>query len=111
MITRVSSSLIQEADGLSVQRHELALEANVANLGDILLTVTPIVLNEDCNGGGGVPMGTVHWNFEDVLAGHGLWDLDGLGRGEIGDNREIQIVAVLEELESLGGSRGGCGID
>lgn len=38
-------------------------------------------------------------------------DLDGLGRGEIGGNREVQVVAILEELESLGGSGGGCGVD
>jgi hypothetical protein len=96
MITGISSSLVQEADRLSVQCHELALEANVANLSDILLTVTPIILDEDGDGGGGVPVGTIQWNFEDVLTRYGLWDLDGLGRGKVGGNGEVQVVAVFE---------------
>lgn len=61
MIAGISSSLIQKANRFSVQRHELALEANVANFGDILLAITPIVLDKDGDGGSGVPMGAVKW--------------------------------------------------
>lgn len=89
MVAGVGSSLVQEADRLSIQRHELALEANVANLGDILFTVAPIVLDKDCNGGSGVPMGAIQGRFKNVLARNRPGDLDGLGRGEVGGSREI----------------------
>lgn len=81
MVAGVGSSLVQEADRLSIQCHELALEANVANLGDILITVAPIVLDKDCNRGSGVPMCAIQGQFKNVLAWDGLWDLDGLGGG------------------------------
>lgn len=111
MVAGVGSSLIQEADRLSVQRHELALEANVANLGDILITVAPIVLDKDCNRGSSVPMGAIQGQFKNVFSWDRSWDLNGLGRGKIGGSREIQVVSVLEKLESLGSCRGGCGVE
>ena len=111
MITRVSSSLVQEADRLPVQRHELALKADVANLGDVLVTVTPIVFKKDRNGGSGIPMRAVQSDLKDILASHGLWDLDGLGWREVGGSREVQVVAILEKLECFRGSGGGRGVD
>lgn len=111
MITRVRSSLVQEANRLPVQRHELALKPDVANLGDVLVAVTPIVFNKDGNGGSGIPMGAVQRDLKDILASHGLWNLDGLGRREVGGSRKIQIVAILEKLECFGGSGGGRSVD
>ena len=89
MVAGVGSSLVQEADRLSIQRHELTLETNVANLGDVLLTIAPIVLDKDGDRGSGIPMCAIQGQFENVFAWHGLWDLDGLGRREVGGSREI----------------------
>lgn len=46
MILRVRRSLIEEINRLPGQLHELSLEAYIPNLSDILLTVTPIILEE-----------------------------------------------------------------
>lgn len=84
VIIRVRSSFVQEADRFTVQRHELALETDIANLGDIILAVCPVVLEEKCDGCGGVPMGAVQRKLENIGTSHGLGDLDGLSRGKLG---------------------------
>lgn len=89
MVAGVGGTLVQKADRLSIQRHELALETNVANLGDILLTIAPIVLDKDGDRGSGVPMCAIQGQFENIFAWDGLWDLDGLDRAEVGGSREV----------------------
>lgn len=110
MIIRVGSSFVQEADGLTIQSHELTLETNVANLGDVVLAVSPIILEEESDRCGGIPMSAVQREFEDIGAGYGLRDLDGLGRGELGGSGEVEIIAVLEQLDGLRSSGSWCSV-
>jgi len=81
MITRVSSSLVQEADRLTIQGRKLSLETNVANPGDIVFAVTPVILKEKSDGRSSVPMGAIQRQLEDIGTGHRSGDLDGLGWG------------------------------
>lgn len=106
MITRISSSLIEEINRLSTQRHKLALEAHVADPGDIVITITPVILEEECNGCGSVPVGAVQVEFENVGAGNCMGDFEGLGWGEVRGGSEVEVVAVFEEFH---GFRGGGG--
>lgn len=81
MIVRVRSGLIQEANRLAIQRHELPLEPNVSDLSDILLSATPIILKEECDGRGSVPVSPVQRELKDIRTGHGLGDFQGLCGG------------------------------
>lgn len=81
MVVRVGSSLIQKANRLAIQRHELALEPNVSDLSDILLSTTPIILKEECDGRGGVPVSPVQRELKDISTGHGLRDFQSLCGG------------------------------
>lgn len=78
MVTGVGSSLIQEAHGLPVQRHELALKPNVSYLGDIVVPVTPVILEEKCDRCCSVPVSPVEWQFKNIGTDNWLRDLDGL---------------------------------
>ena len=46
MIARIRSSLIEKADRLPIQRHKLALEAEVVDARDVVLAVTPVIDEE-----------------------------------------------------------------
>lgn len=78
MVIRISSSFIQEANRLTIQRHKLTLEPYVSNLGNVLLAVTPVIFKEKGDGGSSVPVRAVQWQFKYVSAGDRLRDLEGL---------------------------------
>ena len=59
MILWIRSSLIEEVNRFPRQLHKLPLEPNISNLGNILFAITPIILEEQCDGGGSVPMRSV----------------------------------------------------
>lgn len=104
MVIWIGSSFIQKANRLAVQRHELALETNVSDLGDILLPVAPVIFEKEGDGRGGVPVSAIQRELKDICAGHWLRNFNGLCRGELGGSREVEVVAILEQLH---GSRGG----
>lgn len=109
MIARIGSSLVEEIDGLAVQRHKLALEAHVPDAGDVVVPAAPVVFEKERNRGGTVPVRAVQRHFENIGPGQGLRDLEGLGWGEVGGGCEVEVVAVFEELHGFrgGGRRGG----
>lgn len=111
MILRVRSSLIQNRNGLPIQRHKLALEPKVANARNVLLPITPIMLEEQRDGRRRVPVCAVQGDFEDVRVGtcQGLWNGEFLRRGEVCCGREVEVWSVAEELDGFrgGGTRGG----
>ena len=84
MVVGIRSSLIQKAHGLAIQCHKLALEPNVAKLGDVLFAGTPIIFHKDRDRRGCVPVRAIERQIEDVRAGNRLRDFNGLGRGELG---------------------------
>lgn len=84
MVVRIGRSFIQEANRLAIQRHELALESDVSDLGDILLPVAPVIFEKEGDGRGGIPVSAIQRELKDICAGHWLRDFNGLGRGELG---------------------------
>lgn len=111
VITGVGGRLVHESHGLSVQSHELTLKTDVADFGDFLLTITPVVLKEKSNRSGGVPVGAVQRDLKDISSSLGLGDLESLDRRQLRGKRKVEIVTVLEELDGLGGRRGGRSVD
>lgn len=46
MVTWVGSRFVQEADGLSVQRHEVAFEAEIVHMCHVLIAIRVVVFDE-----------------------------------------------------------------
>lgn len=59
MVVWVRSSFVQDTNRLSVQRHEVPLEAEIVHVGQILTAIGVIVLEEQIDRSGRVPMSTV----------------------------------------------------
>lgn len=67
VIVRIGSSLVQNANWLSVQSHEVAFEAEIVYMTHILVTVGVVVLEEQIYGSGGIPVSTIKRDFSEII--------------------------------------------
>lgn len=111
MVSRIRCRLVNEIYGLPIQRRELTLEPNVADLGYIFSPVTPVVLEKECNRSGSVPMSTVQIQFKNVGPRNWVWDLQRLCWFEVGGGCKVQVVAVFEKFQGLGSRWSRCSVD
>ena len=106
MITGVSSGLVQKADGLLVQRHEVALEGNVAYPRHIFLARAPVVLEEERERARRAELGALHGERLHLV---GLRERECLRGSELRGGAEVEVVAVDKHLERRGRrGRGRC---
>jgi hypothetical protein len=96
MIARVGSCLVQEGDGLTVQRHVFSLESQVSNPSHILLAVAVIVFKEQVHRSGSVPQSSVQRDLSHIV---GARKLNFLGRGKVSCSTEVKIVTIAKEFE------------
>lgn len=95
MILRIRRRLIQHTHRLLIQLHKIPLEPQIANPRDILLAVTPIVLEEQRQAARRVEVRALDGDFLDL---GGLADGQGLGRGFVRRGLEVEVVGVEEEF-------------
>lgn len=78
MVTRISRSFIQEANGLPIQCHELALEPDVSHLSNVIFSIAPVIFKEESDRCSRIPVSSVEGQLENIRTDNRLWDLDGL---------------------------------
>lgn len=102
MIARIRRGFVEEINRLPIQRHELALEPNIAYPSHILVATAPVVLKEECDRRSGIPVRAIQRKFKNIRTGKGLRDLDFLVWGEVRSGGEVEVVAVFEEFQGFG---------
>jgi hypothetical protein len=105
VIRRIRCGFIENTDWFFAQLHELAFEANVADSGDILVPVSPIILKEQRHNASTVEQRSFDGILLHIVA---LRQIKGLSGRQISRGAKINIVPIDVQLErERRGRRGG----